>query len=434
MPSRLKSTDASFATDFDTLLNIKREAQLNVEAVVSGIVQDVDARGDKALFEYTARFDRFELSANSIRVSAGEVLDAVKNCSEAQLGALQLAAKRIRTFHEKQLPEDLNYTDHDGVLLGLKWTAVEAVGMYVPGGLASYPSSVLMNAIPAKVAGTRRLVMVVPTPDGNLNPLVLAAASIADVDEIYRVGGAQAIAALAFGCESIAPVDKIVGPGNAYVATAKRQVFGVVGIDMIAGPSEILVVADNKNDPSWIAADLLSQAEHDTSAQAILITDDANFADQVCQAIDVHLQNLSRSKIAGKSWEDFGVVITIENMEYAMGLINRIAPEHLELAIEAPEAFSKNIVNAGAIFLGRHTPEALGDYIGGPNHVLPTGRSARFSSGLGVLDFMKRTTLLGVSEQSIKVIGPAAVTLAKAEGLEAHALSVALRMAKTDGA
>jgi histidinol dehydrogenase len=434
MPSRLKSTDASFATDFDTLLNIKREAQIDVEAVVSAIVGDIRARGDVALFEYTARFDRFELSRDGIQIMPDEVVAALKDCTDQQIDALHHAAKRIRAFHEKQLPDDLAYQDQEGIQLGLKWGAIEAVGMYVPGGLASYPSSVLMNAIPAKVAGVDRLVMVVPTPDGEINPLVLAAASIAGVDEIYRVGGAQAIAALAFGTDSIAPVDKIVGPGNAYVATAKRQVFGVVGIDMIAGPSEILVVADTKNDPSWIAADLLSQAEHDTSAQSILITDDGAFADQVVQAIAVHLQKLPRTEIASKSWQDFGSIIVVDKMAEAAALINRLAPEHLELAIDAPEAFAEKISHAGAIFLGRHTPEALGDYIGGPNHVLPTGRSARFSSGLGVLDFMKRTTLLGVSEQSINAIGPAAVTLAEAEGLDAHALSVALRLPKTDGA
>lgn len=428
MPSRLNFIDASFATDFDTLLNIKREAQTDVEAVVSDIVADVRARGDAALFDYTSRFDRFELSVETLRITRDEVQAALAKCNQDQLSALELAAERIQAFHEKQLPEDLAYEDQDGVQLGLRWRPVEAVGMYVPGGLASYPSSVLMNAIPAKVAGVQRMVMVVPTPDGEINPLVLAAASIAGIDEIYRVGGAQAIAALAFGTQSIAPIDKIVGPGNAYVATAKRQVFGVVGIDMIAGPSEILVVADDKNDPRWIAADLLSQAEHDTSAQAILITDDAAFADAVVRAVDIHLQKLPRTEIASKSWQDFGAVIIVETMEQAVDLIDRLAPEHLELAIDAPEAFAEKISHAGAIFLGRYTPEALGDYIGGPNHVLPTGRSARFSSGLGVLDFMKRTTLLGVSARSIEAIGPAAVTLAEAEGLDAHALSVALRL------
>ncbi|MBT3992071.1 MAG: histidinol dehydrogenase [Rhodospirillaceae bacterium] len=434
MPSRLKSINSSFAIDFDTFLNIKREAQIDVEAVVADIVADIRTRGDAALLEYTTKFDRFELTAATIRVTPEEIAGAIKECSAQQLDALSLAAGRIKAFHEKQLPEDLSYQDQDGVQLGLRWSPVDAVGMYVPGGLASYPSSVLMNAIPAKVAGCKRLVMVVPTPDGEVNPLVLAAASLADVDEIYRVGGAQAVAALAFGTESIAPVDKIVGPGNAYVATAKRQVFGVVGIDMIAGPSEILVVADNKNDPSWIAADLLSQAEHDSSAQAILITDDEDFADAVVRAVDVHLQKLPRSEIAGQSWRDFGAVITVELMEHATVLIDRLAPEHLELAIDAPEAFAGKLSHAGAIFLGRHTPEALGDYIGGPNHVLPTGRSARFSSGLGVLDFMKRTTLLGVDAQSIQAIGPAAVTLAEAEGLHAHALSVALRLADSETA
>ena len=429
MPWRLKSTDASFATDFKNFLNIKREAQTDLEAVVAEIVGGIVARGDQALFEYTSKFDRVDLTAETVQISPDEIAAAYKTCSPEHLGALQLAATRIRAFHEKQLPENLSYQDQDGVRLGLKWGAVSSVGMYVPGGLASYPSSVLMNAIPAKVAGVKRLVMVVPTPDGEINPLVLAAASIAEVDETYRVGGAQAVAALAFGTASIKPVDKIVGPGNAYVATAKRQVFGTVGIDMIAGPSEILVVADGQNNPSWIAADLLSQAEHDTSAQAILITDDADFAEAVVQAVDVHLQSLPRSEIAGKSWQDFGAVITVDEMAEAIELIDTIAPEHLELAVEAPEEMAEKISHAGAIFLGRHTPEALGDYIGGPNHVLPTGRSARFSSGLGVLDFMKRTTLLGVTEQSIKAIGPATVTLAEAEGLDAHALSVALRLA-----
>ncbi len=429
MPWRLKSTDAGFATDFQNFLNIKREAQTDVEAVVAEIVAEISARGDQALIEYTSKFDRFDLTAETMRISADEIAAAYKTCAPDQLSALELAAARIRSFHERQLPENFSYQDQDGVKLGLKWGAVDAVGMYVPGGLASYPSSVLMNAIPAKVAGVERLVMVVPTPEGEINPLVLAAASIAEVDEIYRIGGAQAVAALAFGTESIKPVDKIVGPGNAYVATAKRQVFGTVGIDMIAGPSEILVVADGQNDPSWIAADLLSQAEHDTSAQAILITDDADFAEAVVQAAEIHLESLPRSEIAGQSWQEFGAIITVDDLTEAIELIDAIAPEHLELAVDAPEEMAEKISHAGAIFLGRHTPEALGDYVGGPNHVLPTGRSARFSSGLGVLDFMKRTTLLGVSESSIGAIGPAAVTLAEAEGLDAHALSVALRLA-----
>ncbi len=432
MPWRLKSTDASFAPDFQNFLNIKRGAQTDVEAVVTKIVEDIRARGDQALIEYTSTFDRFDLTAETIRISVDEIAAAYKTCGPEQLGALQLAVARIHSFHEKQIPENISYEDQDSVKLGLKWGAVNSVGMYVPGGLTSYPSSVLMNAIPAKVAGVKRLVMVVPTPEGEINPLVLAAANIADVDEIYRIGGAQAIAALAFGTKSINPVDKIVGPGNAYVATAKRQVFGVVGIDMIAGPSEILVVADGQNDPSWIATDLLSQAEHDTSAQAILITDDEDFAEAVVQAVDIYLQKLARNEIASQSWQDFGAVIIVENLNDAVPLIDVIAPEHLELAIAAPEEMADNISNAGAIFLGRHTPEALGDYIGGPNHVLPTGRSARFSSGLGVLDFMKRTTLLGVTEHSIQAIGPAAVTLAEAEGLEAHALSIAIRLADSD--
>jgi histidinol dehydrogenase len=430
MPLRLRSSSKNFAEEFSKFLNTKREVQVDVEAVVTDILKDVDISGDEALFKYTSRFDRFQLTADNIRISSREAKTAFKKCDKKQVDALLLAAERIHAFHIKQLPNDIAYEDNDGVQLGLKWNPIDAVGIYVPGGLASYPSSVLMNSIPAKVAGVKRLVMAVPTPDGIINPLVLAAASIAGVDEIYRVGGAQAIGALAYGCKSIQPVDKIVGPGNTYVATAKRQVFGIVGIDMIAGPSEILIVADNKNNPSWIAADLLAQAEHDETAQAILITDDENFASQVCEAIDTQLLDLSRKEIASKSWEKFGAVIIIGAMEEAVGLINRLAPEHLEIAIEEPNALAADILNAGAIFIGRYTPEALGDYIGGPNHVLPTGRSARFSSGLGVLDFLKRTTLLEVSAQSIKSIGPAAITLAKAEGLEAHALSVSLRLSE----
>jgi len=432
MPLRLRSSGEKFAEEFSNFLNVKREVQINADTVVADILNDVRVSGDEAVFKYTSLFDRFQLTADKIRISTQETEMALRECNEKQLKALRLAAKRIRAFHTKQLPEDLAYEDNDGVQLGLKWNSIEAVGIYVPGGLASYPSSVLMNSIPAKVAGVKRLVMVVPTPDGIINPLVLAAASVAGVDEIYRVGGAQAIGALAYGCDSIHAVDKIVGPGNSYVAAAKRQVFGIVGIDMIAGPSEILIVADNKNDPTWIAADILAQAEHDVTAQAILITDDEKFADQVCQAIDRQLQGLSRKEIASESWEKFGAVIILETMEQAAGLINRLAPEHLEIAIEEPNGLAANILNAGAIFFGRHTPEALGDYIGGPNHVLPTGRSARFTSGLGVLDFMKRTTLLEVSTQSIKSIGPAAVTLAEAEGLEAHALSVKLRLSEMD--
>jgi histidinol dehydrogenase len=430
MPLRLRSSNKNFAEEFSKFLHVKREVQVDVEAVVADILKDVRISGDEALFKYTSRFDGFQLMADNIGISLQEAKTAITKCDKKQVDALLLAAKRIHAFHIKQLPKDLAYEDDDGVQLGLKWNPIDAVGIYVPGGLASYPSSVLMNSIPAKVAGVKRLVMAVPAPDGIVNPLVLAAASIAGVDEIYKVGGAQAIGALAYGCKSIQPVDKIVGPGNSYVATAKRQVFGIVGIDMIAGPSEILIVADNKNNPSWIAADLLAQAEHDETAQAILITDDENFASQVCGAIDTQLLDLSRKEIASKSWKTFGAIIIVEAMEEAVGLINSLAPEHLEIAIEEPNALAANILNAGAIFIGRYTPEALGDYIGGPNHVLPTGRSARFSSGLGVLDFLKRTTLLEVSAQSIKSIGPAAVTLAKAEGLEAHALSVSLRLSE----
>jgi len=433
MPLRLKSSKVDFAAEFSSFLSITRKVQNSVEVDVSNILEDVRVRGDEALFEYTTRFDRFLLTAKNIRISPQEIKKAHKKCNKKQFEALQLAEKRIRAFHEKQLPEDIFYEDKAGVNLGLKWNPIEAAGIYVPGGLASYPSSVLMNAVPAKVAGVERLVMVVPTPDGEINPLVLAAASISEVDEVYRVGGAQAVAALAYGCESISPVDKIVGPGNSFVVAAKRQVFGIVGIDTIAGPSEILVLADNKNDPTWVAADMLSQAEHDTKAQAILMTDDENFADQVCQAINVQLGDMPRKEIASESWETYGAIIVIDTMEQATDLINRIAPEHLELAIDQPEDLAAGIVNAGAIFLGRYTPEALGDYTGGPSHVLPTSRSARFSSGLGVIDFVKRTTLLGVSPHSIQSIGPAAVALAEAEGLKAHALSVELRLRGIDG-
>ncbi len=428
MPSRLNNKNDDFLLAFENFIETKRESEIDVEKSVAEIVAEVRTRGDKALFDFTRRFDRFELDAGNFSISKVETAEAVAQCSQDQISALNTAADRIRAFHQKQLPEDQSYTDQEGVGLGYRWRTIEAVGMYVPGGTASYPSSVLMNAIPAKIAGVSRLVMVVPTPDGEINPLVLAAAEVAGVDEIYRIGGAQAVAALAYGTAFIQPVDKIVGPGNAYVATAKRQVFGVVGIDMIAGPSEILVVADNKNDPAWMAADLMSQAEHDTAAQSILITDDEAFADDVVQAVDTLQQRLPRGEIAAQSWRDFGAAITVENLTEAVPLINRIAPEHLELAVADPEKLAEKINNAGAIFLGRHTPEALGDYVGGPNHVLPTSRSARFSSGLGVLDFLKRTTILKADENSIWKIGPAAVILAEAEGLDAHALSVSLRL------
>lgn len=427
MPLKLSITDASFEEDFVKLLGMKRESDADVDAAVADIIADVRNRGDEAVCDYTNRFDRLGIDASGMAVSAAEVDAAVAEIDADLLKSLELAAKRIRAYHEKQMPADERYTDESGVELGWRWRAVSAAGLYVPGGLASYPSSVLMNAIPAKVAGVERLVMVVPTPDNKMNPLVLAAARIAGVDEIYRIGGAQAIAALAYGTETIKPVDKIVGPGNAFVAAAKRRVFGQVGIDMIAGPSEILVVADGSNDPSWVAADLLSQAEHDPVAQSILITDDAKFADQVQVAIDAHLETLPRAEIAGASWRDFGAIVLVENLSQAPALVDRIAPEHLELAVDDPDALAEDIHHAGAIFLGRYTPEAIGDYVAGPNHVLPTARSARFSSGLGVLDFIKRSSLIKCTPESLAKIGPAAIALAESEGLQAHGLSVAIR-------
>ncbi|AXO13984.1 histidinol dehydrogenase [Thalassospira indica] len=427
MPLKLSITDASFEEDFVKLLGMKRESDADVDAAVADIIADVRNRGDEAVCDYTNRFDRLGIDASGMAVSAAEVDAAVAEIDADLLKSLELAAKRIRAYHEKQMPADERYTDESGVELGWRWRAVSAAGLYVPGGLASYPSSVLMNAIPAKVAGVERLVMVVPTPDNKMNPLVLAAARIAGVDEIYRIGGAQAIAALAYGTETIKPVDKIVGPGNAFVAAAKRRVFGQVGIDMIAGPSEILVVADGSNDPSWVAADLLSQAEHDPVAQSILITDDAEFADHVQVAIDKHLEKLPRAEIAGASWRDFGAIVLVENLSQAPALVDRIAPEHLELAVDDPDALAEDIHHAGAIFLGRYTPEAIGDYVAGPNHVLPTARSARFSSGLGVLDFIKRSSLIKCTPESLAKIGPAAIALAESEGLQAHGLSVAIR-------
>ena len=428
MPSRLTATSADFEARFTALLAGKRETAADVNAAVAEIVATVRRDGDAAVVAYTRRFDRMEIAADRLAITAAEVDAAIGLCDPDTLAALHLAADRIGDFHRRQKPDDLRYVDDAGVTLGYRWTPLAAAGLYVPGGTASYPSSVLMNALPAKVAGVERLVMVVPTPDGKLNPLVLAAARIAGVDEIYRVGGAQAVAALAFGTATIAPVDKIVGPGNAYVAAAKRQVFGTVGIDMIAGPSEILVVADADNDPAWIAADLLSQAEHDTAAQSILITDDAAFADAVVAAVESDLATLSRAAIARESWDRHGAVILVRDLDQAVALIDRIAPEHLELAVAEPDALAARVRHAGAIFLGRYTPEAVGDYVGGPNHVLPTARSARFSSGLGVHDFMKRTTFLGCDAAALHRIGPAAVTLAQAEGLSAHGLSVALRV------
>ena len=428
MPLRLGTRDPGFEAAFAAFLATKREVSADVDAEVAAILADVRGRGDVAVLEYTKRFDRLELTPETMRVPAEEIAAAAETCNQDTIAALRLAAERIRAFHEKQLPADIAYTDEAGVKLGQRWSPINNVGLYVPGGTAAYPSSVLMNALPASVAGVARRVMVVPTPDGALNPLVLAAADLAGVTEIYRIGGAQAVAALAYGTDTIAPVDKVVGPGNAWVAAAKRQVFGAVGIDMIAGPSEILVVADAASDTDWIAMDLLSQAEHDEAAQAILITDDAGFADAVEAAVAKHLQALERADIAGASWRDFGAVIVVDSLADAPALVDRIAPEHLELAVDDPQTLADAVRNAGAIFLGRHTPEAIGDYVAGPNHVLPTARSARFSSGLGVLDFMKRTTIVSCDGKSLAEIGPAAVMLADAEGLGAHARSVAMRL------
>ena len=428
MVLRLNSKDAGFDEAFTAFLGIKRETSIDVGHVVSDIVVAVRDGGDAALVNYTRQLDRYDLDVADLRVSDAEISTLADTVDAETLAALTVAADRIRDFHARQLPDDLDYVDEAGLRLGYRWTPVQAAGLYVPGGTAAYPSSVLMNALPAKVAGVERLVMTVPTPDGTLNPLVMAAARLAGVDEVYRVGGAQAVAALAFGTETIAPVDKIVGPGNAYVAEAKRQVFGVVGIDMIAGPSEVLVLSDGLNDPSWIAADLLSQAEHDTAAQAILITDDAAFADLVEAAVEAHLKTLSRSVTARESWETFGAIIVVETLTSAIPLIDRIAPEHLQIPAENAEALADGIRNAGAMFLGRFAPEAVGDYVAGPNHVLPTSRSARFSSGLGTLDFMKRSSRIAVDAAALANVGPAAVRLAQAEGLDAHALSVAIRL------
>lgn len=428
MPRRLDTSDPGFEDAFDQLLNSKRETDADVDDVVATIIADVIDRGDLALIDLTTQFDRVTLTPETLRFSGEEIAAARGQCETETLAALQMAADRIRAFHERQLPADDRLTDAAGVELGARWNAVGAVGLYVPGGLASYPSSVLMNAIPASVAGVRRIAMVVPTPDGVINPLVIAAADLAGVTEIYRLGGAQAVAALAYGTETVPPVDKIVGPGNAFVAAAKRRVFGKVGIDMIAGPSEILVVADSENDPAWIAADLLSQAEHDESAQSILITDSVAFADATVDAVNGHLNQLPRSGIAGKSWQDHGAIIIVDDLAAAVPLVDRLAPEHLELAVADPETMFNAVRNAGAVFLGRHTPEAIGDYVAGPNHVLPTARSARFSSGLNVLDFMKRTTFVQCDAGSLAEIGPSAALLADAEGLQAHALSVRIRM------
>lgn len=428
MALRLDDRAPDFEARFSAFLTTKREVSADVDAAVADIIADVRGRGDAALHDWTDKLDRFDSRSRGLRVSEAEIDAAIAAVKPEVMEALKLARDRIESHHKRQKPKDDRYTDAIGVELGSLWTAIEAVGLYVPGGTASYPSSVLMNAVPAKVAGVDRLVMVVPTPGGDINPLVLAAARLAGVDEVYRVGGAQAVAALAHGTETIRPVAKIVGPGNAYVAAAKRRVFGTVGIDMIAGPSEVLVIADRDNDPDWLAADLLAQAEHDRAAQSILITDDAALADAVEQAVELQLAALPRGGIAGDSWRDYGAVILVEHLDRAVPLSDRVAPEHLELAVADPEAMLARIRNAGAVFVGHHTPEAVGDYVGGSNHVLPTARSARFSSGLGVLDFMKRTSLLKVPPAALKQIGPAAITLAEVEGLGGHARSVSIRL------
>ncbi len=428
MPLRLDSKSADFAARFAAFLDVKREAAEDVEQAVRAIIADVKARGDHALIELTARFDRVDLARGALRVGTAEIDAAEKACDKDALAALKLARDRIEAYHVRQKPADQRFTDSLGVEMGAKWTAIEAVGLYVPGGTAAYPSSVLMNAVPAKVAGCPRLVMVVPAPDGKLSPLVLAAAKLAGVDEIYRIGGAQAVAALAYGTETIKPVAKIVGPGNVYVAAAKRVVFGKVGIDMIAGPSEVLILADKTGNADWIAADLLAQAEHDESAQSILITDDAALADNVAKAVEAQLKTLPRAKVAGASWKDFGAIVRVGRLDEAIALVDRLAPEHLEIAAADAEGLAAKIRNAGAIFIGAHTPEAIGDYVAGSNHVLPTARSARFSSGLGVLDFMKRTSLLKCGPEQLRALAPAAIALGEAEGLTAHARSVAIRL------
>ena len=430
MPQILNINQADFEVQFQALLAAKREDSPDVDAAVAEIIADVRTRGDAAVIELTSKFDRFNLTPDTLAFSREEILAHCATVPAEERAALELAAERIRAYHARQMPENASWVDASGATLGWRWTPVSAAGLYVPGGLASYPSSVLMNAIPAKVAGVGRLAICVPTPDGLTNPLVLLAAQIAGVDEIYRIGGAQAIAALAYGTETIVPVDKITGPGNAFVAAAKRRVFGKVGIDMIAGPSEILVIADADNDPAWIATDLLSQAEHDESAQSILITDDAAFGDRVISEVNLQLKTLKRRDIAGRSWRNFGAVIVVNDMGQATVLSNRLAPEHLELCVVDPDAMASDITHAGAIFLGSWTPEAIGDYVGGPNHVLPTARSARFSSGLSVLDFIKRTTLTKMTPASLAEIGPAAEILASSEGLQAHGLSVRARLDK----
>jgi len=428
MPIRIDSRKPDFAAQFAAFLASKREVSADVEAATRAIVDDVARRGDAALLEATRKFDRLDIDAGKLRISGDEMAAAVKACDSATLDALKLARDRIEAYHRRQIPADDRFTDALGVELGSRWTAIAAVGLYVPGGSAAYPSSVLMNAVPARVAGVERVVMVVPSPDGKLNPLVLAAAQLGGVSEIYRVGGAQAIAALAYGTATIAPVAKIVGPGNAYVAAAKRLVFGKVGIDMIAGPSEVLVIADKTGNADWIAADLLAQAEHDANAQSILITDDDDLARDVERAVEAQLATLPREAIARASWNEFGAIIRVEHLDEAVKLADSIAAEHLEIMTADPDALAARIRNAGALFLGPHTPEAIGDYVGGSNHVLPTARSARFSSGLGVLDFMKRTSILRCGPDQLRALGPAAMTLGKAEGLDAHSRSIGRRL------
>ena len=428
MPVLLDTSSPDFAHQFGAFLAMKREVAADVEAACRRIVDDVAARGDVALIEATSRFDRLELDASRLRITAGEIEQAVKACDRETVAALELARDRIESFHRRQLPKDERFTDPLGVELGWRWSAIESVGLYVPGGTAAYPSSVLMNAVPAKVAGVDRIVMVVPSPDGKLNPLVLASAHLAGVSEIYRVGGAQAVAALAYGTATIAPVAKIAGPGNAYVAAAKRLVFGKVGIDMIAGPSEVLVIADKSANAAWIAADLLAQAEHDANAQSFLITEDAGLASDVARAVESQLATLPRAEIARASWQDFGGIIKVKTLDESVRLADALAAEHLEIMTADPESLAAKIRNAGAVFLGPHTPEAIGDYVGGSNHVLPTARSARFSSGLGVLDFMKRTSVLKCGPDQLRQLGPAAMTLGQAEGLEAHSRSVGIRL------
>ncbi len=428
MPIRLDARDAGFEQAFSALLATKREVSEDVDQVAASIIAEVRARGDEALLGYTSRFDGLDLTPATLRVTDAEIDAAVAACTREQLAALETARSRIEAYHLRQKPLDSWTRDALGVESGWRWSAIDAVGLYVPGGTASYPSSVLMNAVPAKVAGVERLVMVAPTPRGKSNPLVLAAARLAGIDEIYRIGGAQAVAALAYGTKTIAPVAKIVGPGNAYVAAAKRRVFGTVGIDMIAGPSEVLVLADASANPDWVAADLLAQAEHDTASQSILITDDAVLANAVERAVASQLKTLPRAEIAGASWADFGAVILVETLEAALPLVDRLAPEHLEIVTADPERLAGRVRNAGAIFLGGHTPEAIGDYVGGSNHVLPTARSARFSSGLGVPDFMKRTSLLKCDPAALRALAGAATELAEAEGLQAHGRSVTIRL------